>query len=832
MVMVGVVGKGQFIGREQERETLFSILSGTMMQDGRLVLISGEAGIGKSRLAEEFIQRSEDLNCLCLTGNCLPGIPYAYLPFVEAFNNIMRSTTELSKGQVQTGVGRLLGSKVNVCFDDEKSTVIDTTWTPDRIMFSVLEFIKNRTKIQPMIIRIEDLQWADSQSIQLLHFLARNAKSMKLMLLGTYRSEELVTESGESRGALFDTLRLMRREDLVEEIELRGLSPENVGSLVEGTLGDKVDLEVTKRVVEESEGNPLYAIETTRMLASSKQIKKQHGQWKLIPGIVLMVPDTIREIVRRRMERLNDRERGSLELAAVIGYRFDVELLAKVAQMDRLTLFGDLDKMSSVHQMIMDIPQGYQFSHHVIRQVVYETISAAKRSEYHRLVGLSIEEMDPDSNIAELALHFNMANDRKRDAKYSLCFADQCVMRGAMTESIPYLERVLGYIESDQELASYWEKVNMNLAYANLYIGNLEKAVSYLNVIVEKKGLVNADPRLLRYLAECWCGVALGEGTLDKTFGYLDLAEEEAIKSEDKHELSEILADRGTFSLWKGDFEKAEVSFLRSIELLRDGNDPDQMVRFMSYLADVYLTLGKIEKALETVEDAARIANGIPGFSGQMEALYYSGMVHFHLGNWREARKLLERSADIAKKIGQTALLCWTDTNLSLLHDSLGDNDTALMKAQNGLERAKEVESKFVLLLSYSTMVHACLRKDLHEQAGENCHLADNLEKEFNWSMHSTTRCLYEASKAEYLASNGRWDESKCLFENSFELMKGTPNGLLLEAMARVWFGETLIKKGDSGNAIDQFDLAHEVYRSLYNYPQMEKVRWLKETLK
>ncbi len=92
----------------------------------------------------------------------------------------------------------------------------------------------------------------------------------------------------------------------------------------------------------------------------------------------------------------------------------------------------------------------------------------------------------------------------------------------------------------------------MNLAYANLYIGNLEKSVSYLDKIVEKKGLMNADPRLLRYLAECWCGVALGEGALDKTFGYLDLAEERANESGDKHELSEILADRGTLLCGRG----------------------------------------------------------------------------------------------------------------------------------------------------------------------------------------------------------------------------------------------------------------------------------------
>ncbi len=297
MAMVGVVGRGQFIGRDKERETLFSILSRTMMQDGRLVLISGEAGIGKSRLAEEFTRIAGNLNCLCLTGNCLPGIPYPYLPFVEALNKSKKSILDPTLIPAKNGLGRLLGSQVNVCIDDERSTVIDTTWTPDRIMFSVLEFIENRTKIQPLIIRIEDLQWADSQSIQLLHFLARNAKSMKLMLLGTYRSEELVTESGESRGALFDALRLMRREGLVEEIELKGLSPENVGSLVEGTLGDRVDQNVTKRVVEESEGNPLYAIETTRMLASSEQIIRQNGLWKLIPGTVLMVPDTIREIL-------------------------------------------------------------------------------------------------------------------------------------------------------------------------------------------------------------------------------------------------------------------------------------------------------------------------------------------------------------------------------------------------------------------------------------------------------------------------------------------------------------------------------------------------------
>ena len=282
----------RFVGRIDERDRLFSYLSNTMIRKGTLVLISGEAGIGKSRLADEFLERAMSTNCSCISGSCLPGIPLPYLPFIEAFNkaNISEPLPKIIGAVDKVKETKTIFGENYVCSDKESTHVIDTTWSPDRILFAALEFVKERSRLRPLIIRIEDLQWADPQSVQLLHFLARNVKSEKILILGTYRTEEILPLEGQNTNSLFDVLRLMRREGLVEEIELGGLEIQDTAEIISDVLGCNANKEVIERVAFECEGNPLYIIETIKILKNSRIIEMMGGEWRISPGKRLEIP--------------------------------------------------------------------------------------------------------------------------------------------------------------------------------------------------------------------------------------------------------------------------------------------------------------------------------------------------------------------------------------------------------------------------------------------------------------------------------------------------------------------------------------------------------------
>ncbi len=719
-----------------------------------MVLISGEAGIGKSRLAEEFLEKALKTNCTILTGNCLPGMPLPYLPFMEAFKEAIppKGLEKVPPSKEKVTDGKVIFGDPFVCGDDDSKQVIDATWSPDRILFSVLEFVKSKSRLRPLIIRIEDLQWADAQSIQLLHFLARNACTEKLLILGTYRSEEIIPIEGRPNNSLFDVLRLMRREGLVEEIELKGLHQEEVGELVQDVLGSKANDEVVGRVAGESEGNPLYAIETIKILEETRSIKIVGGEWMIVPGKRFEIPPTIKEIVLRRLESLTKEQRRILDIASVIGYRFDVDTLKGVSNVQPIPLIDDLDKLEGQFELILEIADGYQFRHHLFRQITYDSISAAKRSEYHRMVGELLENKVFPEKSALLALHFFEAKDNFRYVKYAICTGEEFVAKGAASQAIPFFKNTLDIIKGRADENNDFIRVKLGLAHAYIQIGNFDDAEVQIEELIASRGVENLDARTLRYLAE----ISLLRGKIEKVSEQLNKAEDAA--SEDPNELAEIRGTRANLFLWQGNFGEAERSYLDAISASKKAGNDDLTARLYCYLGDVYLTQGKVEKALTSVDEAFHISNETPGFYGEMEACYYSGMVYFHIGDWREAIERLRKSIDIGKKIGQLVSNCWSGANLSLVYDSIGDHKTALIEARKGLEAAREIQSPYAMLLGLSSVFHSCLRNDLMDEAKPIYDEAVNIEKGISWSLHSTTRCFFMAAKGEFLARlmNGR----------------------------------------------------------------------------
>ncbi len=785
-------------------------------------MISGEAGIGKSRLTQEILHMAGKANCTCLTGNCLPGKPLPYLPFIEAIRKDDASDNRseplaYSKNPLRSEPVFLQNF---VCGDKDGNQIIDVSWSPDRILFTVLDFLKKRSVLRPLILLIEDLQWADSQSIQLLHFLARNARTERILILGTYRTEELIPTDLPTN-SMFDTLRLMRREGLVEEIELSGMNPEEINELVGIVLGSNAERKIVEKVMDESEGNPLYAIETTKVLESSDSIIIKDGVWKMVPGKKIEVPPTIREIVLRRFETLSRSQRNVLELASIIGYYFDMEVLITVLNLPPLDLIDDLDRIEERNELIAEIEDGYKFRHHVFQQVIYESISKVKRTELHRRVGEVLEDKQFTGKSMTLAMHFQAANVENKFVKHAICAGEEFAAKGAETEAINYFTKSLDIINRTPELDEYWVRAVSGLGYANNIVGNTDDSKKFLSSLIERVGLERVDPRALRIMAENNLAYGIKEGTLD----YLDQAE--ILAEKDLNEMAEIKADKATLFLWQGNFTEAESNFLQAIESSTPGSNRDLTIRLHCYLGDVYLTQGKIEKALAIMEKATQFAETTPSYYGEMEAYYYSGMTYFHLGDWREAVERIKKSIDIANKIGQLSSNCWSQTNLSLVYDSVGDYRTSLVEARRGLENAMEIQSKYAMLLGLSGMIHANLRNGSAKDALAFFEEAERIEKEIEWSLHSTTRCLFLATKGEYLAAIGDWKGSTKAFSKGFEQMIDTPNGILLEAMARVWYGELLSTRAMQTEAMDQFNRSLILYEGLFNYPQMEKVKWL-----
>ncbi len=519
-------GSGPLVGRERELEFLLDQMSGALCGEGGLVLIAGEAGSGKTTLCEAFERMAARSGCLVLVGRCVPGSNVPYLPFMEAFHgrpsNPFTAPAAIGEG------GKLL--------------------------LSVLTFVEDLSNQWPLVLRLEDLHWADSVTIALMHFLARNVKRSKVLIIGTYRPEDVHHASTGEPHPLSDPLHIMRREGLCRELELQLLTPADTMRIVPLLLGGPADEKLMGHVATESRGNPLFAVEMIRYLGASEQLVFRKGAWRLLLKQKLQIPSTIREVIMARVESLPPGARAILETASVIGERFEPELIEASRGIERIKLLDDLEVLEKEYRLVHAEEGRYRFSHDKVRQVVYEGISLARKKELHRLIGLLLEQRLPnDELLGQLSLHFLEADMTGKCVKYSMAAGRYCRQRKAVREAKAFLLAALERTEGDQVLMADRLEALESLGDMKNDASSPAEWYSFYEQYVELCPDPRARARVMAKAAECWDQLGLG----DPRKAYQLLDEAEAIADGDPLALAEIEYRRADLSSNEGKSEMA-----------------------------------------------------------------------------------------------------------------------------------------------------------------------------------------------------------------------------------------------------------------------------------
>lgn len=238
---------------------------------------------------------------------------------------------------------------------------------------------------------IDDLHWADSASLSLLHYLARAVNSQRILVLAAYRSEELTVNVEGHPHFLVDILRALKREDLLKEIKLTGLNKNEISTMAESMLGGRVDPELVKKLSVESRGNPLFVVESLRMLLKDRELYHEEGEWRLSVD-TLGVPKKVKEIILRRLNALNHSQRRTLNVASVIGEEFDTDLLAATLRQGSIDVLETLQAISQSTALVFCTEDFFEFAHAMYREVIYEEIPGALRKRYHSEIAEIIEK--------------------------------------------------------------------------------------------------------------------------------------------------------------------------------------------------------------------------------------------------------------------------------------------------------------------------------------------------------------------------------------------------------------------------------------------------------
>jgi class 3 adenylate cyclase len=404
---------GVFVGRELELDRLRQAVDTALGGRGSLQLLVGEPGIGKTRAAEELATYSRVSGARVYWGRCREdeGAP-AYWPWVQAIRSYARDADPVALAwQLGGGAAEVaqLIPEVAEKLDIEPAGGSDSEEARFRLFDSVTSLLLAASRDRPLVVVLDDLHWADEPSLLLLRFAARELASSGLLILGTYRDVEL--------GRHHPLARVLGEISGIEgsgRIPLRGLGAGAVERYIEMTSGAPSPLGLAEAVQEQTDGNPFFVGEVVRLLASEGKLT---GAGSIAE---LEIPQGVREVIGRRLDRLSEQTNDALRVAAVIGRDFDDDLVSRVAKQSQEELMRAA-REAIAERLVTDLGQGrFSFAHALVRDTLYEELSPPKRSALHERTAVAIEQMcggNVEERLGELAHHFLAAAPRGDLAK-------------------------------------------------------------------------------------------------------------------------------------------------------------------------------------------------------------------------------------------------------------------------------------------------------------------------------------------------------------------------------------------------------------------------------
>jgi predicted ATPase len=443
-------GSNAFVGRQWEMDELKAALEEAISGHGRLVMLVGEPGIGKTRTAQELANQAQELGAQVWWGRCYEeqGTP-PYWPWVQAVRSYVREGDQegllAEMGAGASNIAEILPEVKEKLPDLPPPPGLDTPeYARFRLFDSIATFLKVVSRIQPLVLVLDDLHWADKPSLLLFQFMATEIANSRLMLLGTYRDVELSRQH-----PLSETLAQLSREPVFRRIVLRGLSQDDTHRFVELTAGISPTSRLAQAIYSHTEGNPFFMGEVVRLLQERGELSDKYAS--LPQG--MRIPEGVREVIGQRLNRLSQQCNGALTLASVIGREFSFDQLRSLV--DDLTedrLLGVVEE-ALAGRVIEELPQAvgsYQFAHPLIQETLLEELSLTRRVRLHARIGEALEELygtDAQAHAPELAYHFAEAVTVMRGTDklvhYSLLAGEQALASYAYEEALTYFQGAL-----------------------------------------------------------------------------------------------------------------------------------------------------------------------------------------------------------------------------------------------------------------------------------------------------------------------------------------------------------------------------------------------------
>jgi tetratricopeptide (TPR) repeat protein len=646
-----------FVGRESELGLLRAKLHAALEGHGGLVLVGGEPGVGKTTLVKQLIVEAEQRGAFAVFGRCYESegtVPFS--PFVEmleqALNIMPPDLVREDLGDDAPEVARLV-PELRRRFPDIGQPLDLPPEQQRRFMFNAVgSFVSRGAARFPLLLVMDDVHWADEPTLLLIEHMATLMPSMRVLGVGTYRDVEL-----EVSRPLASALERMLRARLVDRIGLKRFDEQTVARMLEAMAGQPPPQAVVDAVYSETEGNPFFVEEVFRHLVEEGKLLEDGAFRTDITIDELDVPESVRLVVGRRLERLGDEAQRVLAAGAVVGRGFPFRLLEEIVDVETGRLIDIVEEAEAARVIVPEERAGqvhYSFAHELIRQTLLSSVSMLRRQRLHLAVADAIERTDRrarQERPAEIANHLLQAGaaaEPERTLEYLELSIQRALDSAAFEEALRASEDALSVVDPEDELRT--AKLKERCGWALRAMGRFDDCIALWDEVIEvyaKEGLADEAAFLCSE-----CGYQLvWLSRFDQVFAYYNRG-------------LEIVGDR--LSVWRarlmasnaavlglgGLYDEAEKGFHEADALVRQLGDDRAMgiVGWGRTVADWSNT--RVRDAVAAGRQAIELLRRANDQWTLVDALAWTAIPLAYLGGLEEAVSLGEEAAQLGRRLG------------------------------------------------------------------------------------------------------------------------------------------------------------------------------------
>lgn len=696
---LGALPSDTLVARVPEVEMLRHTVELVSQGEGQFVALLGEAGAGKTRLAQEATALALDRHFLIAAASSYePQQSVPFYPCLELLTALYDAAPVLVRGEVPhrwPQLGRLLPQRSTG--DESTFSGFSSREEQQQLFWSVADFLRAIAESMPVGLFLDDLHWADSSTLELMQYIAQHTRNCAVLVVTTYRDTEV-----RRNGPLDRLVLVLSRQRLLQRVPVARLDEHGTRSLLAATIDDAdVPQDLANLVYRYTEGNPFFVQEISRALVERGDVFRRNGTWAWRSLDELGVPDTVRAVVDQRVAGLSDTTQDVLRASSVLGQTFTFDDVLALVDVDEDTVEKALEEAIAASIVREGSRDSYAFNHALMQSTMHADLPTRRRRRLHLRAGDIIERGDGDARAAEMEWHFTQGGEPARALPYAQLVGDRAESAFAHDDARHHyqialdLAQILVHREAE---AAIHEKLG-GLYTAVIRYSEALHALERSAVMYRELGNWEAEARVAAQIGRVHvAGGSLSDGI------HLLTAALHSLEGRPASARCRVLSSLARILYGEDAFEEALRHAIEARKLAEEANDSGVRAEAQVTQSSCLAMVGRWTEGLRVLEDAIQDAEVAGDLFSVCRGLQHAAGIYLLQGSLVRARQAMERAKDVGVRMDNRRQIATANCALAFFDHMAGRTDSAEELATQALEMMRSLGGLWLSILKVSAL--------------------------------------------------------------------------------------------------------------------------------